>query len=76
MSKKTIYFKKTHKLFISSIVLHNSFHFFYTSKLNADSETINSTTVIQPNKNIDVVTIDLLENGKESIDSDVFFHSS
>jgi hypothetical protein len=71
MSKKTIYFKKTHKLFISSIVLHNSFHFHYTSNLFANAENILSTTVIQPNKNIDIVTIDVLENGKENIDSQV-----
>lgn len=70
---KTLYFKKTHRLFISSIVLHNSLHFHYYSRANADSEGIVSASVIQPNKTIDVVTIDVIENGKEKIDSEVLF---
>lgn len=61
MSKnKTIFFKKTHKLFISTLVLHNNLHYHCASRLYADSEDIRSTTVIQPNKTVDVITIDSL----------------
>jgi hypothetical protein len=68
---KTLYFRKTHKLFIHLIAIRGEYHFNYTSASFANSEDILATTTIQPNKTIDITTIDTLEKGKEIIDSEV-----
>ena len=71
MPNKTIYFRKNHKLLISSIVLQNKLHYYYKCNSYGDSEDILSTTVIQPNKIIDVITVDKVERGHEVFDSEV-----
>jgi hypothetical protein len=68
---KTLYFRKTHKLLIQMISLRGEYHFNYTSLAFANSEDIVSTTSIQPNKIIEVTTIDIIQHGKESLDSEV-----
>lgn len=68
---KTLYFRKIHKLFINSIVVRGSYHFHYSSSSFAESEDIISTNAIQPNKTIDITTIDTLEKGNQAIDSEV-----
>jgi hypothetical protein len=57
---KTLYFRKTHKLFVHLIALRSEYHFTYTSASFADAADMLCTTTIQPNKMIEVTTIDVL----------------
>jgi hypothetical protein len=60
MSRKIIYYRQTYKLLITSIVLQNKLHYYASSTSSSDIEDVVSTVVIQPNKVIDIVTIDQL----------------
>lgn len=68
---KTLYFRKTYKLLVHLIAIRGEYHFHYNTASFANAEDVLSTTTIQPNKTIDIVTIDSLENGKQVIDSEV-----
>ena len=68
---QTLYFRKTYKLFIHLIAIRGEYHFHYNTASFANADDILSTTTIQPNKTIDIITIDSLENGKQIIDSEV-----
>jgi hypothetical protein len=51
--------------------VRGEYHFNYNSASFADSEDMISTSTIQPNKTIDITTIDTLEKGNQIIDSEV-----
>jgi hypothetical protein len=68
---KTIYFRKTHKLYISNIVLQNKLHYLYRSEGFANSEEVLSTLIVQPNKILDIVTVDQLDGSMEHSNSEV-----
>ena len=63
MHRKILYYRQTYKLLISNIVMQSKIHYYISSSFKSDTEDIISTTVIQPNKVIDIVTIDKLERG-------------
>lgn len=69
---KTLYFRKTYRLLINSVVFRSKYNLHYSTNSFADSESLLCMTIVQPNKTIDITTVDVIEKGRESIDSQVF----